>query len=644
MKKKGFLTPATMRKIKIKSRYFQLFKDGFLTKQENNRLKNQLNKDIKRDKRNHYHNLFKNAKSDMRRSWNIIGSLLGTKIKKNDAELIFDNAITGTDRVDKVNQFNDFFTSIGHRLSAEIPSTGTSPTAHIPPNPHSFFLFEPTATEISIIVSNLKISKTHIDEIPVKIFKKLSVVLSRPLIKLISTSFHLGLFPESLKIARITPIHKDGDHATPSNFRPISCLPYISKIYEKLMAKRLFSFNRKFSIITPTQFGFQPGISTSDALIKISELIYQSLDNKNHHISILLDIKKAFDCVDHTILLAKLERYGIRGIPLQWFKSYLSNRKCFTEIISIKSNMQTFNVGVPQGSILGPLLFLMYVNDLPLTSDLLHTQLFADDTIVSNYGHDLQDLIASTDTELDKIMNWTLTNKLTLNARKTELLLISNRTNNFDSHMISLGNETIHPCTSCKYLGVHIDRNMTFTHHIDHVLKKISRHTGILYKIRDPLTQQARLNYYYAFIYPYLSYNVILWGSTFQTHLNPLIVQHKRTIRTIADANFRDHTDPLFRRLGLLKFADIYLYHILVYMFKAIKRGEYTQTRNLNTRSTGLAQPVFHRLTTTQHAISFTGPTAWNNLPNQMRSIEKIGTFKRTLKAYLISNYHIEEN
>ena len=140
-KKKGFLTPATMRKIKLKSHYFQLLKEGLITKQENNSLKNRLNKDIKRDKRKHYHNLFENAKNDMRKSWNTIKSLLGTNIKKCDAELIFDDALTETDRVDRVNQFNDFFTSIGHRLSADIPSTSASPTAHIPVNPHSFFLF-----------------------------------------------------------------------------------------------------------------------------------------------------------------------------------------------------------------------------------------------------------------------------------------------------------------------------------------------------------------------------------------------------------------------------------------------------------------------------------------------------------------------
>ena len=150
-----------------------------------------------------------------------------------------------------------------------------------------------------------------------------------------------------MKTARITPLHKSGDYDSPSNFRPISSLPYMSKIYEKLVTIRLLSFCNKYSIISPVQFGFQPGISTSDALLKITESIYNALDNRNHHIATLLDIKKAFDSVDHVILLKKLDHYGIRGLPLKWFESYLSDRKCYTEIDSIKSDTCIFNVGVP---------------------------------------------------------------------------------------------------------------------------------------------------------------------------------------------------------------------------------------------------------------------------------------------------------
>ena len=305
------------------------------------------------------------------------------------------------------------------------------------------------------------------------------------------------------------------------------------------MVNRLISFCGKFKVISDVQFGLQSGVSTSDALFKITESIYQALHNKSHHISILLDIRKAFDCVDHGILLRKLHHYGIRGVPWRWFQSYLSDRQCYLEINHIKSNLNTFNTGVPQGSILGPILFLIYVNNLPQTTDILETQLFADDTIVSYSNSDLNLLKHHANNELRKVLKWTVANKLTLNTSKTEILFVSTRADSSDDVNITLLNETKGPCNSCKYLGVHLDKNMTFSVHIDEVLTKISRHTGILFKIRDNLPTKTRLDYYYAFIYPYLSYNVIFWGATYQTHLNPLIVQHKRTIRTISDAGFR---------------------------------------------------------------------------------------------------------
>ena len=355
----------------------------------------------------------------------------------------------------------------------------------------------------------------------------------------------------------------------------------------------------------------------------------------------MLDIKKAFDCVDHSILLRKLHCYGIRGVPLEWFQSYLTDRQCYLEIDKFKSNLNTFNVGVPQGSILGPILFLIYVNNLP-QSNSLETQLFADDTIVSNSDSNLNQLKAATNNELLKVFNWTVTNKLSLNTSKTELLLVSNKRENFDNANITLHNEVINPCNSCKYLGVHFDKNMTFGVHIDDVLNKISRHTGILFKIRNNLPAKARLDYYYAFIYPYLSYNVIFWGATYQSYLNPLIIQHKRTIRTIADAGFREHTEPLFFKLGLLKLHDIYKFYLLIYMHKAISRGEYAVEHNVVTRNRDMAVAVYHRLTLTRHAVSHTGPTEWNKLPISIRSIEKKNLFKKALKVHLLNQYNNE--
>ena len=250
--------------------------------------------------------------------------------------------------------------------------------------------------------------------------------------------------------------------------------------------------------------------------MSLTEDIYSAIDERLHFLAAIIDIKKAFDCVNHNILLLKLERYGVRGIPLTWITSYLNDRKCYVELGPYKARMNTFNIGVPQGSILGPLLFLIYVNNLTKFSCSMKTQLFADDTIVFNTGTDIDTLIESTNDELTKLNDWTRANKLTIHPGKTKLLIVSNRmTTNQDLSIQFLDTE-IHRTNCCKYLGVHLDSKLNFKDHIQYINSKISKHTGILYKIRDNLPLKTRLDYYYAFIYPYLTYNIIIWGSTYQ--------------------------------------------------------------------------------------------------------------------------------
>ena len=445
--------------------------------------------------------------------------------------------------------------------------------------------------------------------------------------------------PDILKIANVVPIFKYGNSSDPTNYRPISCLPYLGKVIEKCVSTRIVSFCKKFNIFSDSQFGFLKGKSTCDALLDLTEFIFHSLDKKQYNVTILVDLKKAFDTVNHDILIQKLERYGFRGSFLGWLKSYVSNRRCYVEIEGIKSGERVLDVGIQQSSILGPILFLLYVNDLPLVSKSFKTTLFADDTTFTNSHTNLDVLLSNSNTELVKIHDWTVSNRLTINTDKTETLLVTNRTYDHDQIKIQLNNKEIKLVDSCKFLGINIDSKFTFKNHIQLVLGKISKHSGILYRIRNKLTKKARLDYYYAMIYPYLSYNVCVWGSTNPTHLAPIVTLQKKIVRNIVNASFNDHSSPHFHRLALLKFPDIHRFFVLIRMFKLVKKGEFSINHDVNTRNRNLTAPTFHRLSLSQHSFSFVGPKLWNGLPQNLREISNETKFRRCLKIYLLEQY-----
>ena len=325
-------------------------------------------------------------------------------------------------------------------------------------------------------------------------------------------------------------------------------------------------------------------------------------------------------------------------MPNNLIKNYLSDRTQYVQLGSAKSSIKSINIGVPQGSILGPLLFLFYINDLPNISNALQILLFADDTILSMPGSNFNTLTSTINTHLDTVKTWTISNRLTVNVNKTQVINFSNRCVSWeDDNRIVMDSNHLEYVNSCRYLGIHIDNRLTFSEHINFITGKIARSTGILYKLRFFIPPDARLNFYYAFAYPYLSYCVLVWGGTYDSHLKNLIVQQKKIIRVIAGVPAFSHTSHLFHSLGLLKFNDIYKYHVSLHMHKFL--GSFQCRHSLNTRNRNLAVPSFHRLTLTQHAVSFRGPRIWNELPIYIRKIENIHKFKKELKLYFLSSY-----
>ena len=406
------------------------------------------------------------------------------------------------------------------------------------------------------------------------------------------------------------------------------------------MANRIVSFFNKFNLFSEKQFGFMKNRSTQDAVMNFTENVYDALNQSKHNVSILIDLKSAFDTVNHDILLEKLELYGIRGFVLDWFRTYLCDRKFKVSVNDISSSTRTVNIGIPQGSILGPLLFIIYNNDLPSISDKISTTLFADDTNFS-VSHSNYDILVNTlNNELSKILDWTVANRLTINYSKTEAMLFSNRKNaiNFENR-VSLNGIPLNYVNSARFLGVMIDNNLNFKSHIDNLVNKVSKLAGILYKIKDCFPISTKLMYYNSFVLPHLTYNILHWGGTNDVHLQSLVVLQKRIVRTIANANFYDHTSPLFSKFKILKLKDLYRFYAVLDAHNKIKNGLYSVSHDRHTRNCNLALPKFHRLTRSQQSCTFKGPSYWNEIPNNIRDIESISSFKNEVKSYYINLY-----
>ena len=358
------------------------------------------------------------------------------------------------------NIFNDFFVNVADNITKKIPRSKKSPMDYLSnKNPHSFFISPSVPYEISDIIDQFKTGKSiGPNSIPMKLFKILSPYVSSPLSLIINESFQTGVFPTKMKQAKVIPLFKKGCSVTSSNYRPISLLSVFSKIIEKLMYKRLYNFLELHEVLYNLQFGFRASHSIDHALISLTESIKNTLDNKKYGCGIFIDLQKAFDTVNHQILLSKLEHYGIRGTALAWFSSYLCNRSQYVSVNGHNSNCLNITCGVPQGSVLGPLLFLIYINDLPNSSTKLTFYLFADDTNIYYESHCLYKLQKVVNKELKLVKKWLDANKLALNVEKTNFIIFHSLKNLLHETVnIKIGKKHVKQVKYVKFLGLLLD-------------------------------------------------------------------------------------------------------------------------------------------------------------------------------------------
>ena len=542
-----------------------------------------------------------------KKTWEIINQLRGKTRKSIKPSFIINNKRI-TERRIIAQEFNKYFVSIALNMN-KISNTNELGEVKISPIENfkgfmtksisnSIFLNDTSTEEVSKIIKDLENGKSS--DIPIKVIKKANSFLSPILAQHFNYLIKIGKFPDELKIGKITPIFKKDDEEVFENYRPISTLPIFAKIFEKIIYERLYSFLVSQKLLHSTQFGFRKSHSTSHAINYSVQLINDALENKKHVLGIFIDLSKAFDTIDHKILLSKLFSNGIRDNAYSLMESYLSNRKQYVNILGEKSDLQNVIYGIPQGSCLGPLLFLIYINDICNISDKGEFILFADDTNIFVKAETALLAYKNANEILKKVDLYMKANKLHINMDKCCFMHFNPDTKeNFDyaGCHLKIGDEIIEKVTNTKFLGIFIDENLSWDVHINYLVKKLACTTGILNRVKENIPTELHKNLYHTLFESHLTYGITSWGGVCDNKLETLFKTQKKCIRILfGDKNAyldkfktccrirplgaqklgqafyeKEHSKPLFNKQEIMNVYNLYVYYCCNEVLKIMK-------------------------------------------------------------------------
>ena len=521
-------------------------------------------------KANYYQNAFDNANNDPRKTWRTINSVLNRSA--TDDSLPTSISFNGCEIQDKqliVNSFNEHFASIGRKLSDSLDqNSNSSYEGFLTDSISSTFTFRPISREtVTKTIDNLPSKNSRAaDGISSKFLKSIRDELAQPLTFIVNQTLESGIFPDKLKVARVRALFKKGDKSDVNNYRPISILPTLSKVFERIILKQMTEYFIENDLLFHGQYGFREKHSTELAAIELVDRISTAMDSGSIPFNIYIDLSKAFDCLNHSILLSKLNHYGVRGSALNLIRSYLQNRKQFVRNNDMESPLADLTTGIPQGSILGPFLFLIFMNDFHRSSNLFRMINYADDTTlistVSAFHSDLPG--RSIDDELRKISSWLTANKMCLNIGKTKIMFFHSKSKQFHPPAVSLNGITIESVDEFNYLGIIINKHLSWQPHVNSVCSKLSKICGILAKLKRLVPRNILITIYNSLMACHICYGILVWGK----HAGRILKTQKRAVRIICDVNFNAHTDRLFKTLRILKVDHIRNLHELKFYFR----------------------------------------------------------------------------
>ena len=572
----------------------------------------QLTVIIKCAKKDDIFKKFQRAEGNSKETWKILNELRGKRNAKIKPSFMLNGTIV-EDRREIANSFNNYFTSIALKLNESDDGLTIEPiqkfTDYIKSSSNtSIYLKECTSDEILNIIKELSSSKSS--DIPIIVLKRCGNILSPLLSKFYTRFMRLGIFPDTLKTGLVSPIYKKGDPQLLDNYRPISTLPIFSKIFEKLIYTRIYDFLVAKNVLYEKQFGFRRNHSTSHAINYSIKYIADKIEQKKHVIGIFLDLSKAFDTICHEKLLVKLDSYGIRGNCLKLIKNYLLNRKQITKFNNVKSDSKNIMFGVPQGSVLGPLIFLLYINDIVNSAFEGETVIFADDTNIFVTGNNEEETYYLANKVLKCVSIYMKVNQLHINLSKCAHMYFRPNLNNNErnacarsnvynaSCILSLNGKKVKKVDKIKFLGVIIDDQLSWNDQIEHVENKLLSTIALIKRIKKIIPPSQYMKIYHSLFESHLTYGISCWGGCYKNKLQKIFCLQKRCIRILfgrtysfdhhefyyscartktytehmAKKDFNlEHTKPLFVKNNLLTIHNLYIIRSLNELLKIVK-------------------------------------------------------------------------